>query len=44
MVIQLCIPVLKASQGLVISKDPFRFTVDLIASGMELIHVKVGYY
>ena len=44
MAIQSCIPVLKATQGLVISKDPFRYTVDLIACGMELIHVKVGYH
>ena len=43
MAIQSCTPVLKASQGLVVSKDQFRFTVDLIACGMEPIHVKVGY-
>ena len=43
MAILSCTPVLKASQDLVVSKDPFRYTVDLMASGMEPIHVKVGY-
>ena len=40
--IQLFTPAMKGSQEPVILSDPFRYTVDLMASGMVLIHAQVG--
>ena len=40
--IQLFTPAMKGSQEPVVLSDPFRFTVDLMASGMVLIHAQVG--